>query len=164
MGKASGRSEVEQMEELRDGRQEEGQGAGQGAVQRFCCCNCKWSVGAALGKCVRMSVRVAPLLLLSALICHHFFVVFSRCSQPREEVTLNFRLKFAQRQRQQQQERKQRSSRGGQEPEGKATAAGAAAANNVAYFLVLAVDVDAAAAAVIVDAGDLGLARCCQSC
>lgn len=114
MGKASGRSEVEQMEELRVGRQEEGQGAGQGAVQRFCCCNCKWSVGAALGKCVRMSVRVAPLLLLSALICHHFFVVFSRCSQPREEVTLNFRLKFAQRQRQQQQERKQRSSRGSQ--------------------------------------------------
>lgn len=44
---------------------------------------------------------------------------------------------------------------------GKATAA---AANNVAYFLELAVDVDAAAAAVIVDAGDLGLARCCQSC
>ncbi|KAL7733676.1 hypothetical protein ACLKA6_005122 [Drosophila palustris] len=26
----------------------------------------------------------------------NFFVVFSRCSQPREEVTLNFRLKFAQ--------------------------------------------------------------------
>lgn len=156
------------MEELRDGGQEEGQGAGQGAVQRFCCCNCKWSVGAALGKCVRMSVRVAPLLLLSALICHHFFVVFSRCSQPREEVTLNFRLKFAQRQRQQQQASENRGAAVAARGEaGKATAAeaaGAAAANNVAYFLVLAVDVDAAAAAVIVDAGDLGLARCCQSC
>lgn len=149
------------MEELRD------EGRRQDRGQRCCCCNCKWSVGATLGKCVRMSVRVShPCPSLSALICHHFFVVFSRCSQPREEVTLNFRLKFAQRQRQQQQQQqreREQPTRGVAGAAGKATAtaaeaAVAAAANNVAYFLVLAVDVDAAAAAVIVDAGDLGLA------
>lgn len=162
MGKASGRSEEEEEQLKDEGRRQCREGS--------CCCNCKWSVGAALGKCVRMSVRVShPCPSLSALICHHFFVVFSRCSQPREEVTLNFRLKFAQRQRQQQQQQQQereQPTRGAAGPAGaagKATAAeaaGAAAANNVAYFLVLAVDVDvdAAAAAVIVDAGDLGLA------
>lgn len=78
------------------------------------------------------------------LICQHFFVVFSRCSQPREEVTLNFRLKFAQREREQQQEEGAGAGAGaglGAEAGGKATAtaAEAAVANNVAYFLGLAV-------------------------
>lgn len=74
------------------------------------CRSSTWQMCAYVRPCV-------PPLPLSALICHHFFVVFSRCSQPREEVTLNFRLKFAQRQRQQQQqqERKQPEEQQGQQ-------------------------------------------------